>query len=141
MPQLDIFADSRDVGLRIDLAQALLDVDVPAAERAAQSLRAEFGDDAVLTPAAVLIQHLQAQPPAAAAPSRPGAQAVLDARRHLEVPVTAAAAAVFDRGRRRPGSPGDGRRWRQGRHHEIVAQRARLKALSAPLMAAYMATR
>jgi hypothetical protein len=97
MPQLDIFADSRDVGLRNDLAQALLDGDVPAAERAAQSLRAEFGEDAVLTPAAVLIEHLQAQPPAAAAPSRLGAQAVLDARRHLEGPVTAAAAAVFDR--------------------------------------------
>ena len=30
---------------------------------------------------------------------------------------------------------------RQGRHHEIVAQRARLKALSGPLMKAYMATR
>ena len=30
---------------------------------------------------------------------------------------------------------------RQGRHHEIVAHRARLQALSAPLMAAYMATR
>ena len=30
---------------------------------------------------------------------------------------------------------------RQGRHHEIVAQRARLQALSAPLFCAYMATR
>lgn len=96
MQQLDIFDDSRDVSLRNDLTQALLDGNVPAAQRAAQSLRAEFGEDAVLTPAAVLIEHLQAQPPAAA-PSRPDAQAVLDARRHLEGPVTAAAAAVFDR--------------------------------------------
>lgn len=30
---------------------------------------------------------------------------------------------------------------RQARHHEIVAHRARLQALSAPLFAAYMATR
>lgn len=30
---------------------------------------------------------------------------------------------------------------RQGRHHEIVAQRARLRALSTPLFAAYMAPR
>ena len=30
---------------------------------------------------------------------------------------------------------------RQGRHHEIVAQRARLKALSAALFTAYMSTR
>lgn len=97
MQQLDIFADSRNVGLRNDLAQALLAGDVAAAQRAADSLRAEFGDDVVLTPAAVLIQHLQAQPPAAATPGRLDAQAVLDARCHLQGPVTAAAAAVFDR--------------------------------------------
>jgi hypothetical protein len=30
---------------------------------------------------------------------------------------------------------------RQGRHHEIIAHRARLKALSATLFAAYMVTR
>lgn len=97
MQQLDIFADSRDVGLRNDLAQALLDGDVPAAQRAAQSLRAESGDDTMLTPASVLIEHLQAQPPAAAA-SRLDARAIIDARRHLEGPVAAAAALVFDRG-------------------------------------------
>lgn len=98
MQQLDIFDDSRDVGLRNDLAQALLDGDVPAAQCAAQSLRAEFGDDAVLPPAAVLIEHLVAQ----RASDAPGAAgrlldppAVLDARRQLDGPVSAAAAHVF----------------------------------------------
>ena len=59
--QLDVFADSRDVGLRNDLAQALLGGDVPAAQRATQRLRAEFGNDAVPGPAAVLLEDLRAQ--------------------------------------------------------------------------------
>lgn len=98
--QLDIFADSRDVGLRNDLAQALLDGDGFTAQRVARELRAACGDGAVLASAAVLIEHLQAQQAAdapGASGSRLDAQAVLDARRHLDGPVTAAAAVVFDR--------------------------------------------
>lgn len=98
--QLDIFADSRDVGLRNDLAQALLDGDGFTAQRVARDLRPACADGAVLASAAVLIEHLQAQL-AADAPGasvrRLDAQAVLDARRRLDGPVTAAAAVVFDR--------------------------------------------
>jgi hypothetical protein len=67
MQQLDIFADSRDVALRNDLAQALLDADMSGALRAAAALRLDFAADSILAPAALLIEHLQAaQGPGAA---------------------------------------------------------------------------
>lgn len=57
--QLDIFDDSRDVALRNDLARALLDGDADQAQHRADALRAEFGTDPVLAPAAELIEHLR----------------------------------------------------------------------------------
>ncbi len=57
--QLDIFDDSRDVALRNDLAQALLDGDPAAAQRIANTLQAEFDADTVLALATALIEHLQ----------------------------------------------------------------------------------
>ncbi len=92
--QLDIFADSRDVALRNDLVQALLDADVSGALRAAAALQAAFPGDAVLAPATRLIEHLQvAQGPGAA--QRLQAAAVADARSRLDGPLTAAARAVL----------------------------------------------
>jgi len=67
MQQLDIFKDSADQALRNDLAEALLQGDVAAAERAAQALQDDFGGDSVLAPAATLLARLrwqQAQPQA-----------------------------------------------------------------------------
>jgi hypothetical protein len=94
MQQLDIFADSRDVALRNDLAQALLDADVSGARRAAAALQSAFPGDAVRAPAALLIEHLQAaQGPGAA--QRLEATAVLDARKRLDGPLAAAARAVL----------------------------------------------
>jgi hypothetical protein len=92
--QLDIFDDGRDVALRNDLAQALLDGDPLAARRIANTLQAEFGADPVLAPAAALIEHQHWQ-------LSLGAQGLLDvttllgARQRLDGPVAAAAAAVF----------------------------------------------
>ena len=46
--QLDIFDDSRDLALRNDLAQALLDGDTFAALRIANTLQTEFAGDRML---------------------------------------------------------------------------------------------
>jgi hypothetical protein len=94
MQQLDIFADSHDVALRNDLAQSLLDADVPGALRAAAALQAAFPGDAALAPAALLIEHLQVAQGAQAA-QRLDAAAVLAARSHLDGPLAAAAPAVL----------------------------------------------
>ncbi|HTN48538.1 MAG TPA: hypothetical protein VMK32_03820, partial [Burkholderiaceae bacterium] len=59
--QLDIFADGRDVGLRNEIADAVIRGDAPAARVAADALRAEFDGDAALAPAALLIEHIDAQ--------------------------------------------------------------------------------
>ncbi len=56
--QLDIFADSRDVMLRNDLAAAIVAGDNRAARAAAAALQDEFPDDALLAPATRLIEHL-----------------------------------------------------------------------------------
>jgi hypothetical protein len=94
MQQLDIVADSRDVALRNDLAQALLDADMSGALRAAAALQAAFPGDAALAPAALLIEHLQAaQGPGAS--QRLEATAVLDARSRLDGPLAAGARAVL----------------------------------------------
>ncbi len=92
--QLDIFNDSRDVALRNDMAQALLDGDPLAAKRIADTLLAEFGTDPVLAPGAVLVafQHWQH---AAAAQGPLDVATVLDTQHRLDGPVAAAAAAVF----------------------------------------------
>ena len=92
--QLDIFEDSRDVTLRNDLAQALLDDSPAAAQRVAETLRAEFGADPVLAPAAVLIEHLIRRQ-SLATPGGLDLAAVLDARRRLDGAVAAAATAVL----------------------------------------------
>jgi hypothetical protein len=91
--QLDIFDDSRDVALRNDLAQALLGGDPLAARRIADTLQAEFGADPVLVPAAALIEH-QHWRQSLAEEGRLDVTAVLDARRRLDGPVAASAAAV-----------------------------------------------
>ena len=82
--QLDIFNDSRDVALRNDMAQALLDGDPLAAKRIADTLLAEFGTDPVLAPGAVLVafQHWQH---AAAAQGPLDVATVLDTQHRLEV--------------------------------------------------------
>jgi hypothetical protein len=92
--QLDIFDDSRDVALRNDLAQSLLDGDPVTARRIADTLRAEFGADPVLAPAAVLIEHQHWQQ-SLAPPGRLEVATVLDARHCLDGPVAAAAIAVM----------------------------------------------
>ncbi len=92
--QLDIFDDSRDVALRNDLAQALLDGDPQAARRIADTLQAEFGADPVLAPAAALIE-LQRWQQSLASDGRLDLNALLDARRRLDGPAAVAAAAVF----------------------------------------------
>lgn len=92
--QLDIFDDSRDVALRNDLAQALLDGDPLAARRIADTLQSEFGADPVLAPAAALIEH-QHWRQSLAAEGHLDVTTLLDARRRLDGPVAASAAAVF----------------------------------------------
>ena len=92
--QLDIFDDSRDVALRNDLARALLDGDPAAAQRIADTLRAEFGADPMLAPATALIEHLRWRQSMVTS-GRLGVAAVLDARHRLDNPVAAAAAAVL----------------------------------------------
>lgn len=92
--QLDIFDDSRDVALRNDLAQALLDGDPLAARRIADTLQAEFGADPVLAPAAALIEHQNwRQSLAADAPL--DVRTVLDACHRIDGAVAVAAIAVF----------------------------------------------
>jgi len=89
--QLDLFAHSRDVSLRNDLATALLTRDAAAGRRGWAALAAEYPDDRLLAPAAVLLEALERPSPrltdAAAA-----ARAVEDA----ETRIARAAAGVFD---------------------------------------------
>ena len=92
--QLDIFDDSRDVALRNDLAQALLDGDPVAARRIADSLQAEFGHDPVLAPAAALIEYHHWRQ-SLAADGHLDVATVLDARHRLDGPVATAATAVL----------------------------------------------
>ncbi|HSW04918.1 MAG TPA: hypothetical protein VLK61_10080, partial [Aquabacterium sp.] len=92
--QLDIFNDSRDLALRNDIAQAVLHGELPAAQRSAATLQAEFGGDAVLAPAAVLIEHLAWQQSTAAGGGADVAE-VLGLRGRLEGEIAAAAAAVL----------------------------------------------
>jgi hypothetical protein len=92
--QLDIFEDSRDVALRNDLAQALLDGDPVAARRIADTLQAEFGADPVLAPAAALIEH-QNWRQSLAADCHLEVATVLDTRLRLDGPVAVAATAVL----------------------------------------------
>ncbi len=92
--QLDIFDDSRDVALRNDLAQALLDGDPVAARRIVDTSQAEFGADPVLAPAAALIAHHHWRQ-SLAADGHFDVAAVLDARRRLDGPVAEAATAAL----------------------------------------------
>jgi hypothetical protein len=100
--QLDIFDDSRDLALRNDIAQALLRGDLQAAEDSAATLRAEFGDDPALAPAALLIELLRGQ--AAAAPDAlPDVAAVLERRQRIETVLSHAANELM--------GPADARAW------------------------------
>jgi hypothetical protein len=92
--QLDIFNDSRDLALRNDIAHALLHGELQAARQGAATLQAEFDSDAVLAPAAILIDHLAGQGPPAPG-SSPDAAEVLRLRSRLEGEIAAAAVAVF----------------------------------------------
>ena len=56
--QLDIFEDSRDVMLRNDLAQAVLDGRESDAEHVRSELQADFPHDPVLADAALVIGAL-----------------------------------------------------------------------------------
>ena len=95
MPQqLDIFADSRDVELRNDLAQALLDSDPDAALQVADTLAAEFAADPVLAPAATMVEHLRWRL-ALPADARLDVAALLGALKRLDGPVAKAAMAVL----------------------------------------------
>ena len=57
-PQLDLFADSRDVMLRNDLRQAIEARDAGAARLARQALAAAYPDEPLLAPFEVLIEAL-----------------------------------------------------------------------------------
>ena len=92
--QLDIFDDSRDLALRNDLAQALLDGDTFAALRIANTLQTEFAGDRMLAPAAKLIQHHHWRQ-SLAANGHLDVATVLDARHRLDGTVALAATAVF----------------------------------------------
>ena len=92
--QLDIFDDSRDVMLRNDLAQALLEAKVETAQRIHGALQADFAGDRALAPAAVLIEHLRWQQ-GLATPGQLDAKVLLLARRRLADTVAAAALAVL----------------------------------------------
>jgi hypothetical protein len=92
--QLDLFNDSRDVGLRNDLASALLAGDTAAARQACTSLRAEFGDDHVLAPAHTLVAQLDWLQ-STATPGRLDLDTLLQARQRLQGPLAAAATTVM----------------------------------------------
>lgn len=91
--QLDIFADSREVMLRNDLAAALVACDGYAARSAAASLRAEAPYDPMLAPALRLIEHLAHEQAIAAETADP--QALIAERAVLEQRVGPAARAVL----------------------------------------------
>lgn len=98
MPQqLDIFADSRDVVLRNDLAQALLDGDCDRAQAIADTLAAEFGSDPALAPGRELLAHLRWRQASAGAP-RLDLDALQAARAHLAGALTTAATAALGAG-------------------------------------------
>ena len=86
--QLDIFADSRDVMLRNDLVQALLQRDARASQRALADLADDYPGDALLAPAQLLLDAL-AEPSAAQRSDLPAA------RQHLGNHIAAAARSVL----------------------------------------------
>lgn len=92
--QLDLFADTRDVGLRYDLAQALFAGKPDEAQCIVGVLRSEFGADPMLEPAIALIEY-QRWRQSLATPGRLDAATVLDARQRLDGPVSTAAAVVL----------------------------------------------
>jgi hypothetical protein len=63
-PQLDLFADSRDVMLRNDVADALLRRDAPAARAAWQRLVTEFPDEPQAAALQILVAQLESGDPA-----------------------------------------------------------------------------
>jgi hypothetical protein len=93
-PQLDLFADSRDVMLRNDVADALLRRDASAARAAWQGLVTEFPDEIQAGALQILVEELergQPTPPASAAAAC-SAAAAIDQR------IVPAAAAVLGDG-------------------------------------------
>ncbi len=91
--QLDIFADSGEVMLGNDLADAIVAADIDAARRAMAVLTAEFPDNPSLVPAARLIAQLADERLAADATA--DASLVLQQRTVLELQIVPAAAALL----------------------------------------------
>jgi hypothetical protein len=90
-PQLDLFADSRDVMLRNDVADALLRLDAPAARAAWQRLVAEYADEPQAEALQHLVVHLESGGPTPFA----GAAAACSAATEVEQRIVPAAAAVL----------------------------------------------
>jgi hypothetical protein len=88
--QLDLFADSRDVMLRNDLAEALVREGASAASAALARLAAEYPDDATLQPAQQMVAAL-----AASTTPFADAAAAEKAQSELEHGLTHAARAVL----------------------------------------------
>ena len=91
--QLDIFADSRDVMLRNDLVQALLERDALTGARASARLAHEYPGDALLAPATTLLSALVESQ----SPDTPlaDAEALSAAQLHLSADLAPAALAAL----------------------------------------------
>lgn len=111
--QLDIFDDSRDVALRNDLAHALFVGDTVAARQIAGTLRSEFGTDAVLAPAAQMIEYLDLRQ-SLPANGHLDVVAVRDTSQRLDNAVAPAAIAVL--------GAHDAARWLAGQWFRLAAQ-------------------
>lgn len=93
MQQLDIFADSRDVMLRNDVAECLQQHDTASARSALKALAGEYPDDDELPALAVLVHALEAESRVLFADH----EALAVARRVLANEVVPAAARVLPR--------------------------------------------
>lgn len=132
MPQqLDIFDHSQDVGLRNDLAQALLGGEPDKAQSLADALAAGWGDDPVLPPASLLIDHLRWQQ-ACVAPGRMDLATLRQARSRLEGPMAVAAAAALGAAQA-PGWLASQWRWLAGQAGDIAWQASHSDAHAAAL--------
>lgn len=94
-PQLDLFADSRDVMLRNDVADALLRRDTSAARAAWQQLVAEFAEEPQAGALQCLVEQLERGDPGPIISAAAACSAADDIDRHI---VPAAAAVLGDSG-------------------------------------------
>jgi hypothetical protein len=93
-PQLDLFADSRDVMLRNDVADALLRRDAPAAQAAWQRLVAEFPDETQAAALQLLVAQIEIGDPAPFTSAAAACSAATD----IEQRIAPAATAVLGDG-------------------------------------------